>query len=163
MKKLLPLLFLFILFEMCTQKKEDSTDQKLISNLRRAFNDAIARHDSTIIASFCTEDYTAISSRNFEIKGKEGEHKALATEFRTRKNVIYIRTPDKIEVNEKWSMAAESGHWTGQWEEPDGLVKLSGTYYAKWHKLKGAWKIRAEVFTPLTCEGSKFCDQAPTL
>jgi ketosteroid isomerase-like protein len=147
-------------FLMCSGAKT-GPEESAIRTARQQFNDAIARHDSSVVAFFCTDDYTAVSSRNFEIKGAEGERAALAKEFRTKKQVVYIRTPVQIEVFEAWNMASESGQWTGQWEEADGTVKLSGTYYAKWHKVKGTWKIRAEVFTPLTCTGSKFCNQSP--
>jgi ketosteroid isomerase-like protein len=159
---ILTLIGYLYLFQACSSEKSNP-EEALIRTARQQFNNAIAQHDSTNIASFCTEDYTAVSSRNFEIKGIEGEVKALATEFRTRKEVLYVRTPTQVDVFNAWNMASEMGNWTGQWQEADGLVKLSGTYYAKWHKVKGTWKIRAEVFTPLTCGGSKFCDQAPVI
>ena len=151
-----------LLFQACSSQKANP-EETLIRAVRQQFNHAIATHDSTNVADFCTEDYTAVSSRNFEIKGIEGEQKALATEYRTKKEVIYVRTPLQVDVFEAWNMASEIGNWTGQWQENDGLVKLSGTYYAKWHKVKGSWKIRVEVFTPLTCSGSKFCEQTPTI
>jgi hypothetical protein len=88
---------------------------------------------------------------------------SFAQEFKLKPDVVYIRTPVTIQVYENWDMASEIGTWTGQWKEPDGLVKLTGTYYAKWHKLNSVWKIRAEIFTPLTCDGSKLCDQKPEL
>jgi hypothetical protein len=84
-------------------------------------------------------------------------------EFKTRKDVLYVRTPMMIEVYAPWNVASEFGRWTGQWQEPDGIVKLSGTYYAKWHKIDGVWKIRAEIFTPLSCSESSFCKQNPKL
>lgn len=139
-----------------------NTNEFSIRATRQEFNNAIALHDTTHIAAFFTEDYTIVTALNFEIKGIEGARTALDTEFRTKKEVIYVRTPTDIQIFEAWNMASETGQWTGQWEEADGLVKLSGTYYAKWHKVNGSWKIRAEVFTPLTCSGSTFC-KAPVL
>lgn len=139
-----------------------NTNEFSIRATRQEFNNAIALHDTTHIAAFFTEDYTIVTALNFEIKGIEGACTALSTEFSTKKEVVYIRTPTDIQIFEAWNMASETGQWTGQWQEADGLVKLSGTYYAKWHKINGFWKIRAEVFTPLTCSGSSFC-KAPVL
>lgn len=139
-----------------------NTNEFSIRATRQEFNNAIALHDTTHVAAFFTEDYTIVTALNFEIKGIEGARTALATEFRTKKEVVYVRTPTDIQIFEAWNMASETGQWTGQWQEADGLVKLSGTYYAKWHKVNGSWKIRAEVFTPLTCFGSTFC-KAPVL
>lgn len=140
-----------------------NTNDMSIRATRQEFNNAIAAHNATNLAAFCTEDYNSVTSSNFEIKGIENLIKALEGEFRTKKEVVYVRTPTDIQVFEAWNMASEIGQWTGQWQESDGLVQLSGTYYAKWHKVNGLWKIRAEVFTPLTCSGGQFCQQVPVL
>jgi hypothetical protein len=58
-------------------------------------------------------------------------------------------------------MAAENGEWIGRWQEADAEIIIKGTYYAKWHKVNDKWKIRAEIFVPLSCEGSKFCGIKP--
>ncbi len=152
-----------IFLSLACEGQKAGPDEAEIRALRQQFNTAIAQHDSTRIERFCTADYTAISSRNVEIKGIENERQALANEFKTKKEVVYVRTPGQIKVFPTWNMASETGHYTGQWQESDGLVQMSGTYYAKWHKIQGSWRIRVEVFTPLTCTGSKFCDQAPVL
>jgi ketosteroid isomerase-like protein len=140
-----------------------SSARKQIRTSRQEFNEAIARHDTTVLASFFTDDYTLITARNAEAKGKEGGQRALANAFRTQKNVVYVRTPTQIDVFESWHMASETGKWTGTWQEPDGVVKMSGTYSAKWHQINGQWKIRAEVFTPLRCSGSKYCEKGPVV
>lgn len=139
-----------------------SNDEAQIRATRCASNQAIGNHDSVALAEFLTEDFHIVSSRNAESSGKEAMQKSFAQEFKAKQKVIYVRTPLTIQIYENWNMASESGTWTGQWEEPEGLVQLTGTYYAKWHKVKGVWKIRAEIFTPLTCKG-KTCDQKPLL
>ena len=76
-------------------------------------------------------------------------------------DVIYVRTPDVIRVFPEWKMASETGTWVGRWSQDKDKIELSGTYFAKWHKVKGAWLIRAEIFVPLRCTGGKYCDQGP--
>ena len=161
--------FLILFLSMSTttlfaqQGTTPSQEEQQIRDVRRLSNLAIAQHNSLAIANYWTNDFHLISSRNSEVAGREQNRKLFAVEFKTRKDVLYVRTPVKIEINATWNMASETGTWTGQWQESDGVVKLSGTYYAKWHKLEGEWKIRGEIFTPLSCSGSSFCKQNPNL
>ena len=138
-----------------------SAAEKQIRASRQQFNQAIARHDTTVLPSFFTDDYTLITARNTEMKGKEGGQRALANAFRTQKDVVYVRTPGQVRVFASWRMASETGNWTGTWQEPDGMVKLSGTYSAKWHQINGQWKLRAEVFTPLRAQAVAYCEKVP--
>jgi len=155
-------LLLLALFIQCTQRNNDaSVDEKLIREARQKSNDAIARQDTTALAEIWTPDYHIISSRNFEISGSVNNRHNFAKEFSIKKEILYIRTTDKVEVFPDWNMASETGTWTGQWLEPDGLVRFTGTYLAKWHKINDQWKIRAEIFVPLSCGGSSFCDKKP--
>jgi len=115
------------------------------------------------MSTFWTEDIHIISSRNAEVSGKEKLRHLFATEFAAKKNLMYVRTPDDIRVFREWGMASEEGHWTGYWDEPDGKVEIRGRYFAKWHLMQEGWKIRAEVFVPLSCRGSRFCQSTPPL
>jgi ketosteroid isomerase-like protein len=144
------------------KKIEMTDDEKSIRLERNRSNDAIARKDTATMASIWTEDYHIISSRNAESSGRDANRERFAKEFTTRPDVIYIRTPDTIEVFQPWNMAAETGTWVGRWTDEKGsAIEISGTYYAKWHKLNGKWMIRAEIFTPLKCKGGDVCDQSP--
>jgi ketosteroid isomerase-like protein len=153
----------FIISACSSPKSATSPDEIQIREARNQSNLAIANHDSVTITNYWTDDFHIISSRNFEVAGREANRQIFALDFKTKKDVIYVRTAEQIELFLDWDMASETGTWTGQWQELDGLVKLSGTYYAKWHKVEGVWKIRAEIFTPLSCSGSSFCNQSPKL
>lgn len=148
---------------ICGQKKVHSNDERQIRETRKLSNDAIASHDTIVVAAYWTEDFHIVSSRNVEVSGQESNRQTFVRDFKTKKDVIYVRTPKQIDVFKVWNMASETGTWIGNWQEPDGKLTLSGTYYAKWHKKDGIWKIRAEIYTPLTCSGSKFCNQIPKL
>ncbi len=157
---------LFILFLSCSiqcteNKNAWGEDEKLIREARQQSNDAIKHQDTTAVAEVWTSDYHIISSRNFEISGMENNRHNFAKEFASKKELLYMRTTHKVEVFANWNMASEQGTWTGQWREPDGLVQLKGTYLAKWHKMNDQWKIRAEIFVPLSCTGSSFCEKTP--
>ena len=149
------------IFVQCSENKNVSTDEKLIREARQRSNDAIAKQDTLALAEVWTSDYHIISSRNYEISGMENNRHNFAKEFASKKELLYVRTTNEVEVFANWNMASEQGTWTGQWLEPDGLVKLTGTYFAKWHKVDDQWKIRAEIFVPLSCTGSSFCEKKP--
>lgn len=142
-------------------KKPAGPDAQLIRAARARSNAAIAAADTLALAKEWTADYHLISSRNSEVAGLEKNRHLFALEFSTKKEVLYVRSPRKVEVFPQWGMASEEGVWTGRWREPDGMVRLRGTYLAKWHRLDGQWKIRAEIFVPLSCEGSAFCEKNP--
>jgi len=159
--KTIPHICSMIYFLLISMIATAQSDDLLIREARTRSNSAIAARDTNALAAEWTEDFHVISSRNSEVSGKANNRHLFANEFQTKKNLIYIRSTDKVKVNPAWNMASESGQWTGSWQEPDGLVKIGGNYFAKWHKMKGVWKIRAEIFVPLYCTGSVFCDKTP--
>ncbi len=155
-------LSLLIAISSCKQPiRMHSEDEASIRTARNLSNQAIERKDTVALASIWTSDYHVITSRNFEALGRDANRSRFAEEFRTRPDVIYIRTTEKIEVFPQWNMAAENGTWAGRWTDSNSKIQVHGTYYAKWHKINGQWLIRAEIFTPLKCEGGKFCDEPP--
>lgn len=154
---------LMVFIGCSSTKASHSPDETQIRNVRQLSNQAIANHDTNAIAKYWTEDFNVISSRNAAIMGREANRQIFIREFNTKKDVVYIRNSEQVDIFPDWNMAAETGTWIGRWQEPDGMVNLSGTYYAKWHKINGNWKIRAEIFTPLSCSGSTICNQLPKL
>lgn len=138
--------------------KEDETE---IRRIRELSNTAIAAHDTAAFQQSLSPDYIIVSSRNFQV-GKRENVITLGQDMSAKPDLVYRRTPQTINIYPQWKMASESGAWRGSWTEPNGdKIELTGTYYAKWHKLSDGWKIRAEIFTPLTCTGGKYCDQGP--
>lgn len=136
-------------------------DEHVIRITRDASNKAIAEHDTVALARTLAEDYHVITSRNGEAAGRAAMLERFKDDFSTRPDIIYIRTADQVDVFAEWKMAAESGTWVGHWTENGERVELTGRYFAKWHKIKGQWMIRAEIFVPLTCAGNEFCKKAP--
>ena len=136
-------------------------DESAIRDVRERSNLAIAAHDTATMALTLTDDFHIVTSRNAE-SGKSEMLVSLGEDMTAKPDLVYRRTPDEIHVYPQWKMASESGTWRGSWTEPNGdKIELTGSYYAKWHKLSDGWKIRAEIFTPLTCTGGTYCDQGP--
>jgi ketosteroid isomerase-like protein len=133
------------------------TDSELIRESRSKSNQAIARHDTSALASFWLHDLIVITSRNAELHGKQINQRAFQQDFDAKEDLLYVRNPTTVEVFPNWNMAAEYGQWTGTWKSNNVAIKIGGSYYAKWHKVDGAWKIRSETFTPLFCDGGDYC------
>jgi hypothetical protein len=63
--------------------------------------------------------------------------------------VLYVRTPDTIEVSASQTRAAEIGTWVGTATENGVARRWGGRYAAHWVLVDGTWKIRAELFVTL--------------
>jgi hypothetical protein len=81
---------------------------------------------------------------------------------------LHIKRPDitwtnkfsKIEINEQWFVAYETGDWTEEWTEKGDTSKsqIKGKYWIMWRYGNDDWYIVSAIFTPLSCTGS-YCDK----
>ncbi len=142
----------------CSPSAKMTPDEREIRLVREASNAAIAAHDTTAMAKTLSVDYNVVTSRNAVSVGRSAMLQRFAADA---PDVIYIRTSEVIRVFPEWKMASETGTWVGRWKDGSDSIELSGTYFAKWHKVDGQWVIRAEIFTPLRCLGGQFCDRSP--
>ena len=120
---------------------------------REAINDAIARRDSAAIAAFLLPEYVVVTARSMQRDGRDASARSWADLFVHDRQAVYTRTPDDVLVNEGWGMAQEHGRWTGTVTTREGIMRLGGVYAAKWQYTDDGWKLRAEIFTPLTVGG----------
>jgi len=131
----------------------ESNDRQAIEQARERFNDAIARHDVQAITSFLDEEYQITTSLGDLIHGRDEQGPSWQSLFDTRDAVVYVRSPEAIEVSVDYPLAAESGTWVGSWMAKEGPVRTGGRYAAMWRKAGGEWKVRSELFVALYCEG----------
>ena len=140
-----------------------SADESMIRAARDYYNRAIAKHDTSAMASVWLEEYSSVSSTNAQNKGREAARISFAGLFKDRPDVVYIREPRTVTVNKKWGQAGESGKWTGKWTLKEGVTKVGGEYYAKWKKVDGRWMLLTEVFVQTSCSGTSYCAAPPVL
>lgn len=138
-----------------------SDPAQAIREARSRSNAAIARHDTAAIAREWMPDVHVVSSTSTQTAGADMNARRMAETFARRPDTRWVRTPDRIEVFAAWDVASERGAWVGTWTEPDGAVRISGTYQAQWRRVDGAWRIQAELFVPLQCTGSAYCGRRP--
>jgi ketosteroid isomerase-like protein len=137
------------------------SDETLIRAARAESNRAFARRDLTGAARHWLPEFTIVTSRNERNVGRDSARAALRQTFSSRANVVYVRDPETIEVNEQWGHAAESGRWTGRWSDSYGNTRVGGVYFAKWRKVNNQWMLLAEVFVQTSCNGPRYCNTPP--
>lgn len=138
------------------------TDEQLIREARTQSNQAIARHDLAGVSRHWLPEFHMISSTNEQSAGRDAARARFRETFASRANVVYVREPEKIEVNDRWGQAAESGRWTGRWSDSYGSTRVGGSYFAKWRKVDNRWMLLAEVFVQTHCTGPRYCNTIPS-
>lgn len=137
------------------------SDETRIRAARAESNDAIARKDLAAISRHWLPEFHMISSTNDQSAGREAARASFREVFASRANVVYVREPDSILVNQSWGHAAESGRWTGRWSDRYGSTRVGGVYFAKWRKVNNQWMLLAEVFVQTSCTGPRYCHTPP--
>lgn len=135
--------------------------EEAIRTRRAAFNDAIAAHDVAAAVSFLDADYQITTGAGDTSQGRFNEIEAWREVFTTADDIVYVRTPERVDVASPPVRGYESGRWHGSWTAPDGLQELGGRYTAHWRLVDGRWRIRSEIFVTLWCDGPD-CSQPAT-
>jgi len=134
------------------------SDEAAIRAERAASNAAIAAHDADAFASFFEPDYIITYGSGAKELNRPQEMESIHQMFRDRPDVLYVRTPDKIELSSALPLAMEQGTWVGTWTDANGPIEYRGSYAAGWRKTDGPngpkWKIHSELFVTLSCEGA---------
>ncbi|MGQ0646522.1 MAG: nuclear transport factor 2 family protein [Gemmatimonadaceae bacterium] len=143
------------------QRAADDRDAAEIRRRRESSNAAIARHDTAGIAAILAPSVMVLSSNSAAILGRDTNAQRLADQFRTRPDVVYRRTPERVRVFGPWRMASELGRWTGSWTDADGRLTIGGAYFAKWREINGQWLVESETYVPESCVGGAYCSRVP--
>jgi uncharacterized protein DUF4440 len=151
--------FLFVLMLMFSVRSAFGADSvEEIRGLRTEMNAGFNRQPRNFdfISTRLTENFTLIGPAG-RFANPQELAKFYANLTKRRPDVTWTRTPESVEVNEEWNNASERGTWKEVWTEPDGQTVLTGNYQALWKRDKGKWLLDAEIFIPLNCMGSNYC------
>ena len=154
--------FLFTCVTMVpTLHAQAGPDEQVIRQRRASSNAAIAKHDTAGVGAIFAPNVVVVTSNSTHGIGREDNVRRFSDQFRARKDVVYVRTPDEVRVFEPWGMASERGHWTGSWTDADGKISIAGSYFAKWRRVNGTWLVESETYVPVTCTGGAYCRTPP--
>ncbi len=133
---------------------QSNADAEQIRLLRAQSNDAIARHDVQAILSFLDDEFQVTAGSGTMIRSGAEMGDLLTQQFEEYEDLVYVRTIESVEISASGPLASEIGTWVGTWVSPDGSTRSVGRYSASWRKSEGVWRIRAELFVTLSCEGA---------
>ena len=134
-------------------------DDGVIRARRKDYNEAISARRGEVMATFLTENMAEMTSDGSVNKGRTvviADYERV--EFKDPAFVGYDRQTDSVVVDPSGTVAAERGHWHGQFRTADGqVVGNSGVYQAGWIKQNGVWLIRTEAYVQTTCSAKTGC------
>ena len=119
-----------------------------IRSRRAAFNRALADGDLGAIGPLLVEDAVLVTGTDSAVlPNRKAQLLAWKGEFAARDRSIYTRLPDAIEVSSVEPVALEYGKWRAVTLSGEDVA--SGSYTAKWRKLRDGWAIEAEIYLTL--------------
>ncbi len=134
-----------------------AADEAGVRRARDAYNAAIARRDLVAMGAALAPAYHLVAGRSAQSHGADAMNERWRTAFAGDSLYGCVRTPTTVRVNAGWGLAHERGRWRCTY---DGVPKgarpghATGTFDAKWQRdAAGQWRLQAEIFTTLTCEG----------
>jgi hypothetical protein len=133
---------------------DSESEKNRILKARADSNEAIRKHDADGIVALFDQTYQITTGSGKLFHDSPEKEKELWTEiFAEFPDVVYVRTPSRIDVSTYLPRAAESGDWVGNWKSETGEIEVGGSYFASWLKIDGHWKIQSETFVSLYCTG----------
>ena len=148
---------LFLAACSLSPRAADEPDQAAIEAARAKIDLAFSRRTFSDVTELVAEKLS-VSGPSLRTAGRDQLLASYQRLTAKRPDVIWTHAPTTVEVNAAWGLAAEHGTWYEQWSEKDGRTELRGTYSALWSKTDGRWVLEAEVFVPLSCAGSAYCN-----
>lgn len=132
----------------------DSAHADAIEVQRLAFNQAIEDADLETIATVIAEDVLLVTGTDSDrYSGKAAQLELWGSDFESDERLVYERTPECIQVSERFPIALERGRWRG--EPTDGREGfVAGIYSAKWRHDGSVWRLEAEIFMTDECSAS---------
>jgi ketosteroid isomerase-like protein len=132
----------------------DKAQARVVAAARGDFNEALAARDILAIRSFLTENVMLVPGDEAQlIQGRDAQVEAWQGLFQSMPDVAYMRSPQRIEIGDCGTLAAETGRWRGVWSADGMQIKYNGRYFAKWRFDTADWKIEAETFVTLRRQG----------
>ena len=124
------------------------TPELAIRSRRAAFNRALADGDLGSISPLLVAEAVLVTGTDSAVlPSRKAQLRAWKREFAAPDRAIYTRLPNSIEVSDVGPVALEHGKWLAVTVAGDSVA--SGSYTAKWRKVRGEWVIEAEIYLTL--------------
>lgn len=131
----------------------DSPESR-IRAVRERYNKALETQQINGLANLFAPDYHLISGRGDRRQGPQAQLEMWRKTFEDDPTFNCQRTPEKVDVNDNWGLARETGHWLCTQTVEGTPAQYAGVYAAKWQTtVSSEWVLQSEVFTTLSCDG----------
>lgn len=141
-----------------TSQRSMDADEAAIRAVRGRLNEAFAKRRITDMSELIVENFS-MTGPKARVVGRDKYIQGTLQLLEIRPDVTEVYEPQDIRINTRWWYAAESGEWRETWLEKGVFTELRGSYQALWRRVDGRWLLDAQVFIPLSCKGSSYCDQ----
>lgn len=120
-----------------------------IRSQRAAFNRALANGELCAIGPLLVAEAVLVTGTDSAVlPNRKAQLQAWKREFAMPNRSIYTRSPESIDVSTVEPIALEHGKWQAATISHKSVA--SGSYTAKWRKVRNEWVIEAEIFLTLT-------------
>lgn len=141
---------------------QDQHDQhiKMVKARSELWNTSYNSHDSLTFFSLFDSSAVVVSLGGKWI-GLEKCKYLCRSLYAKRPDINWHIESTKIEVNDQWPAAYETGAWSESWTETGDTAKseIKGKYWIMWFLKDNKYYILSATFTPISCTGS-YCDKS---
>ncbi len=149
MKYLLLSLILTVSTLTLMAQRSSKVDKQAILESRKGSNRALKTHDLPAFLSFFADDLSITSGNGSVVLGKDSLENYLTRVFEEDEDLYFVRTTQRVAINDTGDRAWEDGKWVGLRPQTAGWENIGGQYAAMWVKEEGIWKIKSELFVSL--------------
>lgn len=128
---------------------QDTRDKQLILEARARSDAGIASQDVAAVMAEMDSLYHVTGGYSGFATSRKHRAEVFEMEFEADPPVVYVRSPEFVEVSESRTRASETGTSWGGESGTEGGSTYGGWYAAHWVKTDAGWKIRPEVFVSL--------------
>jgi hypothetical protein len=133
-------------------------DETIIRDSRERSNRALESHNGAAFVSLVGKNAVITAASGATVRGREEMQKAIEEQWKNKPDLVYVRTPESIEISRSDAAASERGTWAGR-AATGGAMEKRGNYMAVWRREMTesgvpSWTIATEVFVALSCEGA---------
>jgi ketosteroid isomerase-like protein len=133
-------------------------EEAAVRAARARWNAAVAAHDTAAVRTLLA-DSVVQTNHLFVGVGRDRYVAGLARQFTRRPRFTFVYAPERVEVSQSGTLAAEHGRWRETWLEAGEATELRGTYFVIWRRRAGGWEIVRDVFVPGSCTGERYCNR----
>lgn len=128
-----------------TDKADTKSDEQAIRNISKNWLDLTRKKDVAACAALFADDGVSYSSNQEPFVGPAAIKKHFADDYQKNPKIDINWSTDRVDVSSSGDMAVEYGKFDVKGLGPDGKNMDKGRYVTVYRKIKGEWKVVADI------------------